>query len=227
MTDTPQSADEHDMWHDRWRSERIGFHQPEPNKLLMKHWPSICPDGNATVFVPLCGKSHDMTWLAEQGHAVIGVELSEIAARDYFKERGITAEVRSEGAFEVYSGGGVEIWVGDFFALPPAVLTNVRAAFDRASLIALPEDIRTAYARQMHELMPASARTLLLTITYDPSEMEGPPFSVPDEEVARLYGGLRKVTRLETRDASAGSRNLQDRGATQIMTSVFDIGAAL
>lgn len=227
MTDAPMTVADHELWHDRWRTNRLGFHQPQPNKLLQKHWPSTCPDSNAAVFVPLCGKSHDMTWLADQGHTVIGVELSEIAARDYFAERGVEAKVRREGEFEIHKGGGVEIWVGDFFAMPAGVVEACRAAFDRASLIALPADIRVRYAEQMHKIMPGNARTLLLTITYDQNEMAGPPFSVTDEEVAQLYGGLRKVTRLETRDGMKGSDNLKERGLTALMTSVFDIGAAL
>lgn len=214
-----------DFWHERWQQGRIGFHQPEPNKLLQKHWNAICPQTTAEVFVPLCGKSHDMTWLAGRGHHVIGVELSEIAARDYFAERGITPELRRHDPFDVLTAGGVEIWVGDIFAFPHARLENTKAAYDRASLIALPPGMRRAYAEQMSELMSAVAPTLLLTITYDQSEIDGPPFSVSDEEVRDLYGALRDVTHLETRDALAGSKNLQERGVTALTSSVFVIGA--
>ncbi len=31
------------------------------------------------VLVPLCGKTPDLLWLAEQGNEIVGVELSEIA----------------------------------------------------------------------------------------------------------------------------------------------------
>lgn len=216
-----------DFWHDRWRQGLIGFHQPEPNKLLKKHWTSICPQTTATVFVPLCGKSHDMTWLAGRGHSVVGVELSEIAARDYFAERGLVPEAREDGSFTILTAGGVEIWVGDIFAFPANRLAHAAAAFDRASLIALPADMRADYARQMSHLMPADAPTLLLTIAYDQNEMQGPPFSVTDHEVFSLYRAYRTVTHLETRDALAGSKNLQERGVTALTTSVFVIGAKL
>ena len=36
----------------------------------------------AAVLVPLCGKSLDLVWLAEQGHAVIGVELAEAFVKE-------------------------------------------------------------------------------------------------------------------------------------------------
>ena len=47
-----------------------------------------------SVFVPLCGKTLDMVWLCQQGHTVVGCELSEIAALDFFKENSIPYETR-------------------------------------------------------------------------------------------------------------------------------------
>jgi len=218
-----------DFWHERWREHNIGFHQPETNKLLMKHWPSVCPDETASVFVPLCGKSLDMIWLAQRGHTVIGVELSDIAVAEFFSENGLEARSRREGAFDVSTasvatGGSVELWCGDVFAFPKARLSGVKAAFDRASLIALPADMRKRYAAHLSALLPHDAVTLLLTIDYDQSQMDGPPFAVPDTEVVTLFAGLRKVEHLETRDALAGSKNLQDRGLDALTTSAFVIG---
>ncbi|MGO1893263.1 MAG: thiopurine S-methyltransferase, partial [Luteimonas sp.] len=67
---------EPDFWHERWQQNRIGFHQEKPLPLLLKHWPSLGLAAGSRVFVPLCGKSLDMPWLAERGHRVLGVELS-------------------------------------------------------------------------------------------------------------------------------------------------------
>ncbi|MGF1649021.1 MAG: thiopurine S-methyltransferase [Hyphomicrobiaceae bacterium] len=221
---TLAQAIEHEFWHERWRAGHIGFHDLSVNKLLMKHWPRVCPDPTAGVFVPLCGKSLDMVWLAERGHAVIGVELSDIAIRDFFSERDLTPDVVREGAFEVWRGGPFELWCGDFFELPHRVTARVAAAYDRASLIALPTDLRPRYAAHMAEIAPRDATTLLQTIAYDQAEMEGPPFSVSPDEVERLYAGLRKVQHLETRDALEGSKNLQARGLTALTTTISLIG---
>ena len=38
------------------------------------------------VFVPLCGKTMDLTWLAVGGHRVFGVEVSQLAVEQYFSE---------------------------------------------------------------------------------------------------------------------------------------------
>ena len=42
-----------------------------------------------SVLVPLCGKTADMVWLCEQEHTMVGCELSEVAAQDFFKENDI------------------------------------------------------------------------------------------------------------------------------------------
>ena len=70
---------EHEFWHKRWEENQIAFHQPGPNPLLRRFWPRLGLPPAATVFVPLCGKSPDMLWLAEQSHRVLGIELSPIA----------------------------------------------------------------------------------------------------------------------------------------------------
>ena len=53
-----------DLWHDRWREGRIGFHQDKPTPLLLKHWPAMGIAAGAKVFVPLAGKSLDLAWFA-------------------------------------------------------------------------------------------------------------------------------------------------------------------
>jgi thiopurine S-methyltransferase len=64
-------------WHNRWQSQNIkGFHLPTPNPLLVRHFPALGLPKGARVFVPLCGKSVDLPWLASQGYRVAGAELS-------------------------------------------------------------------------------------------------------------------------------------------------------
>ena len=59
---------DHEFWLERWRTNQIGFHQAEFNARLVHHWPSLGVPKGARVFVPLCGKSRDMLWLAGAGH---------------------------------------------------------------------------------------------------------------------------------------------------------------
>jgi thiopurine S-methyltransferase len=103
---------------------------------LQLYWPRLGLKAGSEVFVPLCGRSLDMVWLAEQGHRVIGAELSQIAIDEFFAERGLTPEVATRAGFTIKSTGAFELWCGDFFDLPPRAVAGVAGAYDRASLIA-------------------------------------------------------------------------------------------
>src|SRR5690554_6648884 len=114
---------EPDFWHQRWQENRIGFHMEKPLPLLLKHWPSLDLPAGSRVFVPLCGKSVDMAWLAGRGHRVLGVELSELAVRQFFEERGLEPAVHETRYGRHYSSGPYELIVGDAFALDTDVLS--------------------------------------------------------------------------------------------------------
>ena len=74
-------------WLDRWQKNQIGFHQGETNQYLIKYLDRFDLKKGDRVFLPLCGKAHDIAWLANQGFEVIGIELSGIAIESFFSER--------------------------------------------------------------------------------------------------------------------------------------------
>lgn len=213
-----------EFWHERWETNQLGFHQDEVNPLLVEHWPALAVDPAAAAFVPLCGKSLDMVWLHEQGHPIVGVELSEIACRDFFAEQGLQASHAPhprDASIERWTSPGYTLHCGDFFALAPADLEGVGGGFDRGSLVALPPETRARYAAHLAEILPAGARMLLLTVVYDQSEMAGPPHSVPDDEVEALFA---EHFRLERRAASGPSEpppHFQARGLKSISEAVW------
>ncbi|MGQ0674411.1 MAG: thiopurine S-methyltransferase [Hyphomicrobium sp.] len=204
------------FWHGRWRTGDIGFHQSEVNDLLVRHWPTLGVAPSADVFVPLAGKSLDMAWLRAQGHRVIASELSELAVDAFFSSQGLTPAESLTHPFTVKRAHGYELWVGDHFALPTGAIRNCAAAFDRAALIAMPRALQQAYADTLARLMPAGSRTLLVTIEYDPSEMSGPPFPVPAEQVRALFSGTFTAEVLERRDGLPRSENLKKRGLSHL-----------
>jgi thiopurine S-methyltransferase len=204
-----------EYWQERWREGRIGFHRADVNPLLVDHHG---PLGECLrLLVPLCGKSADLEWLAMQGHEVVGVELSELAAQAFFAERQLTPTRRESGAFTEYRHGLVAIWVGDFFALSEAVVDSFDGAYDRAALIALPEELRPSYAGKLRELMRPKARLLLVTLHFDAEG--GPPFSVTSEEISALYSGAR-VARLSSSDAFSETPGPVERGASFVSENV-------
>lgn len=164
-----------DFWIDRWATGQIGFHEGVPNAFLTRFWSSA-----GTVLVPLCGKSADLAWLAERGCVVTGVELSPLACAAFFAERNLVPTVTPGVPFTRYEHGAITILQGDIFDLRGAF----DAVWDRAALIALPPEVRPRYAAHAQSLAP---RGLLVSFTYDQSKRDGPPFSVPDDEVRSLY----------------------------------------
>jgi thiopurine S-methyltransferase len=120
-----------DFWLERWSRNEIGFHQRHINEYLVAHWPKLGIDANATVFVPMCGKSLDMRWLREHGgHSVLGVEIARSACTDFFREWGVEPAIDREGSFESLEAQGVKLLCGDFFALQLGTKPECRERMD-------------------------------------------------------------------------------------------------
>ncbi len=241
------------FWLNKWQANETGFHRTRINSGLQQFWRTLALDPATPVFVPLCGKSHDMLWLADQGHPVIGAELSPIAVAQFFAETKLTPEIEKDRhGFDVYTASqahptsqtlttsqthttpqtpgdaatvsdarALTVWCGDFFRLPPAATQTVGGIYDRASLIALPPDLKIAYAKKLTELSPIGTKTLLITLDYDQSEMSGPPFATPVHEVKALFGTTHTIKILHHRDSLADNPNLRARGVTALTTTVL------
>ncbi|HEY6898738.1 MAG TPA: thiopurine S-methyltransferase [Rhodocyclaceae bacterium] len=182
------SGEDNARWLLCWKDKQIGFHQQVVSAQLMRFWPSLGLAPGAPVFVPLCGKSLDLLWLAQQGHAVIGVELSPIAVRSFFREHRLQATRSPAGELVRWQSGSITIYCGDFFSLGSADLGAVAAVYDRASLTALPEHLRVAYLAHLRRIVPADCEMLLLTTEdTEEGETEVQRLAVADE-VAELYG---------------------------------------
>lgn len=160
---TATDRDNH-LWHQCWRERDGDFHQASVNPLLAKFWAGLDLDEGARVFVPLCGMSLDMIWLADQGYEVIGVELSPIAVQTFFHENHLEPIRTSDGVFERWQSGKVSILCGDYFLLGKDNLGQIDAVYDRASLTALAEGIRGRYVAQLRLLVPDACQIFLLTV---------------------------------------------------------------
>lgn len=211
---------ENSFWIDRWNNQEIGFHQAEFDPALIKYWPQLGVPPGKRVLVPLSGKSLDMVWLADNGHSVVGAELSERAIDDFFAERGLTPQVHRRGDFTVRSSGPYEIWCGDFFALPQAAVENVAGIYDRAALVALPADLQKRYAAKLMSLLP-TAPILLVTVDYDQREMSGPPFATSRQTVEDLYSKHYDCIELVSKDVLEGNPRFKQRGLTALTGAAF------
>lgn len=191
-----------EYWLKRWRENRIGFHEGRTNSLLSAHIAKLDLPKGATIFVPLCGKAHDMRWLRDRGYRVVGAELSREAVDQFLAEQGDTE--------------GITFLIGDIFDLDAHALGPVDAVYDRAALVALPPEMRVRYAVHLIELT-ANAPQLLLTFDYDQSLVPGPPFSVPDDEVRRHYEAAYRMDLAEKRQAEDGVKGFPAEESTWLL----------
>jgi len=205
-----------EFWLERWRQQQIGFHRDSINPHIERHWPGVGAAPGCRVFVPLCGKSLDMLWLAGQGHRVVGIEISPIAVEAFFAENGLDCEIDTTGCMPRWRSGEIEIFCGDFFDLLPDDLGEIGAVYDRAALIALPPAMRPDYVRHLTRLVPPGAAGLLITLEYPEGDMEGPPFSVPEQEVAGLFSPGWETTRLAREDVLGENPRFRERGLDRL-----------
>ena len=97
---------------------------------------------------------------------MLSAELSEVAIQQLFEELDIEPAVTDLGDMKCYSADRIDIFVGDIFKLTQALLGPVDAVFDRAALVALPAEMRAAYAPHIVEIT-GNAPQLLITFEYD------------------------------------------------------------
>jgi len=210
------------FWINRWAGNQIGFHRKGVNPLLERFWPAVSSVAVGRVLVPLCGKTEDLRWLAERGHEVVGVELSLIAAKAFAAEQGIVLAETHEPPFTVLRGQSITIYVGDFFDITPAIVRPFGLFYDRAALIALPPEMRPAYAQHLQSLVTDDAQGLLVTVEYDSSQMHGPPFTVSEAETRRLFGRFACEKLLE-RDCLDEEPRFKARGLTWMKEAVYHL----
>ena len=163
---------------------QVGWHEPGGNRALHKYWTAT----GRNVLVPLCGKSPDLMWLCELGNSVTGIELSRLAAASFFDDHGL--EIVEEGNALRAVAAPIRIVVGDYFGFDE---TGFDALYDRASLIALPEAVRPDYASHTKTLVDDDAVHLLVSLEYDQSQANGPPFSVHGDEILSYWPDLELV----------------------------------
>ena len=190
-------------WIQRWEDNRTPFHLDIVNPWLKRFHEQITGGTGCRVLLPLCGKSLDLVWLMEQGHDVVGVDVSRRALETLYKENNLTGEHERAGPFHVYRHPRLVTYAGDFFKLEPGRTGLFQLIYDRAALIALPPTEWAHYVRHLHTFLQPGGRIFLITLEYDQVAMDGPPYSITPEQVHELFADHLDVEPLAT-------ENLQD-----------------
>ena len=175
------------LWAARWEVGQIPFHRAEVYQALIDFFPSRRPVERA--LVPLCGKSVDLRWLSERCGAVVGAEAVPRAIEDFFTEQALAPTVTERGDRRCYQAGAISIFDGDFLSLSPALTGAVDFCWDRASMVALPAELRGPYISRIRSLLQPAGELLLITYDIDRDPEIGPPYRIGEEEVFTCYEG--------------------------------------
>jgi thiopurine S-methyltransferase len=208
-------------WLEYWENNETNWHSDVVTQELEEYLGLLKLEPGDKVFFPLCGKSLDMLYMLNRGFSVIGVELSEIGIKQFFYENGLDFTISQVGEFDLYSAKNIEIYCGDFFSLTSKYLCDVKAVFDRKSLIALDQNLRQKYVKHLNDIISLGVRILLITLHYPQHQMSGPPFSVDKSEVESLFSMTFNFQELKSfQDIENGSK-LERSGLDYINNAAY------
>ncbi|MEM7063072.1 MAG: thiopurine S-methyltransferase [Cyanobacteria bacterium P01_B01_bin.77] len=191
------------FWLQKWEKNDIRFHESSANPVLVNHFKKLSLAKGSRVFVPLCGKTLDIAWLLSNGYRVAGAELVEMAIEQLFMELGMEPQVSEADEVKHYSATNIDIFVGDIFDVSSSMLGSVDATYDRAALVALPQEMRHRYTAHLTEITDTVPQ-LLVSYEYDQTLMAGPPFSISNEEVNQHYENSYSLTLISSRNLPDG-----------------------
>jgi thiopurine S-methyltransferase len=215
---------EADFWHRRWHKNEIGFHEKDGSHLLKTYIEKLALPPGARVFVPLCGKTRDIAWLLSKGFNVVGIELNKLAVDQLFEELKVQPEYSKVEEFEhrraVFSNGlSLDVFVGDFFTFNRAIMGKIDAVFDRAALVAFPEEMRKQYVAHLLSISD-KCKQLLVCFEYAKDLLQGPPHSVDSTEVNKHYGQQMSILQLHKGKIEGGFR-----GQSEVFDSAYFLEA--
>lgn len=212
-----------EFWIHKWQNNQTGFHKSEVHPLLIEYIDKLNISKGDTVFVPLCGKSLDLLWLNSQGFKVVGIELSELAIEQLFSENNLTYNKSKQGVFNVYTFENIKIYQGDFFEFCQEFTKDVKAVYDRAALIALPDGLVEKYVDKMYKLLPQASKIILVTLELirTATDALGPPFSFSDEKTRGLFGQYCSVELLQTENIIKRESGFQKLGCEYVYERVY------
>ncbi len=183
------------FWHNSWElgGFHTSFHRKDIHPYVLQYMaPREIEEKN--ILVPLCGKTVDLLYLAQYANKVIGVELVEEAIHQFFSENNLPV---SQPDDTTYVSGNITIYRRDFMELTSEEIGPIDWILDRASLVALPYDMRMKYLETINRLSGIGTQQLVITLEYFPL-LESAPFSITPAEITQYYGFGNAIRHVES-----------------------------
>lgn len=186
-------ADVNNIWKEKWEEGKSVWHKSNPNPLLVEFFNRFDADSlkNKRILVPMCGKSVDMKWLYDQGMSVVGVDVVELAVKQFFCDNNMEYEVKDSsipGATLFHHDERMSILLCDIFNINTEVIGGPCSyIWDRGALGAIQYTEVEKYTKIVESVLADDAQGLIECFTFDRGLIPGPPYAVTKEEVFEYY----------------------------------------
>lgn len=185
-----------EKWKAGWESGVIDFHMPKEHPTLLNYYGKITGgEKSLRFFVPLCGKTWDMKWLADHGQEVVGVEGIEIACHQFYEEQKVkysTSEIPGipDGKLFTSEDGKIKIYQCDALALTSDLTGKFDVVWDRGALVAIDPPVRSTYVKVLQDLTKPGSRLLFELFEYDFSQRirKRAPYPMFRKDVDKEFG---------------------------------------
>ncbi len=196
------------LWEDRWSTGRTQWHKTDAHASLQKYCDEYVLDGiiggGGRVLVPLCGKTVDMVYFARKRvvSQVVGIDGVPKAFDEFIEEQANEGfdfqEAVTVNGYTKRQSEKITLIAGDFFDISMDIINSdasnnntllFDAVWDRGSLVAIHPSLREKYVDKIGELINKPNGKYLLATNVRPNNdtTTGPPFSIDETEVRRLF----------------------------------------
>ncbi|OWF41046.1 hypothetical protein KP79_PYT17098 [Mizuhopecten yessoensis] len=215
-------------WMGCWEKNTVPWHRSDVHEALEKYLEILTssPTAKNKIFVPLCGKTVDIKWLADRGNEVVGLEASEIAVKEFFSEQNIdyiTEDVPAlKGKLYRSHDNKIKLYCCDLFLFSTEVESGFSGIWDRGSLEAMTPADQKRYIELMKTLIHPGIGYLLETPDRDPNK--GPPFNVSIEDLEEGFGqgcSAAKLSAVEKISSGADLQSMPDMKGMNIFRLTF------
>jgi len=176
LSQTLQGKEAREGWDNAWNEKvtpwEMGKENPVLQHIVRMPLFSSMPS-SATVLIPGCGSGYDVLTWAQSGKKVIGLEISETAAKI------------ARNTIRHLDPQQVTIEVVDFFHYVPKP-RPFDIIYDYTFLCALPPDLRNSWASKICQLLTDNG--LLVSVLFPLGDFQGgPPYAVNAELLKNLF----------------------------------------
>ncbi|XP_037280158.2 thiopurine S-methyltransferase [Rhipicephalus microplus] len=166
------SRETKEFWSHLWKQGHTVWQQPGVHKLLINNKETLLRGRTgARVFLPLCGKAHELRWFYDMGHNVIGVEFVEECVRSYFNDGGLQIEEATCPIIKCKifrtPDHRLQVFICNIFDFKRECAGIMDIVWDRSGFTAMRVEDRGRYAAVIKNLLAPGFSYGMWTVVYD------------------------------------------------------------